>query len=262
MTNDNSNIKNWNIVEELSDMAWGLPADMVRAPDLPMPVFIDEGKGYIGAARQHMESLVAVGMPPHLVDRYERYILAAEATQTKWNTFRNKGRSESTLTIIEQAIDLRGEALATADLALRNNNDGQWRLSNIRDGEGLADTVADMNDLAVLVRDAAPQFEAIKVDAPAMATQLETLGKSLQEALVREDVAKSLSTDKELRDRFYTLSLEPLRELRAFADFAFRKDKGNNRRFAFTSAYKRRHVRKHRRAAKLLNEIIVTDVDQ
>ncbi len=63
---DSSNVKNWDIVVELSDMAWGMPADMVRTPDLPMPVYLDEGKGFIGAAREHLGSLVAVGMPAHL----------------------------------------------------------------------------------------------------------------------------------------------------------------------------------------------------
>ena len=44
--NTNSkNIKNWNIVEELSDMAWGMPADEVRAPDVPMAVYLVEGQG-------------------------------------------------------------------------------------------------------------------------------------------------------------------------------------------------------------------------
>ena len=57
-----------------------------------------------------------------------------------------------------------------------------------------------------------------------------------------------MSTAKELRDRLYTLTLEPIRELRAFADFAFRKDRGNNRRFAFTSTYIRR---RDRRAARV-----------
>ena len=98
-------------------MAWSMPAEMVRTPDLPMAVYLDESKGFIGAGREHLESLVAVGMPAHLVDRCERFIWASEASQAKWNTFRNKGRSESTLTSIEQASEQRTDTLETADLA-------------------------------------------------------------------------------------------------------------------------------------------------
>ena len=104
--------------------------------------------------------------------------------------------------------------------------------------------MADQLDLAQLVRDASPQFAAIRMDPVDLATRLEQTGKQLQEGLSQEEAQKSLSNTKELRDRFYTLCLEPLREMRAFADFAFRKDRSNNRRFAYTSAYKRRINRK------------------
>lgn len=85
-------------------------------------------------------------------------------------------------------------------------------------------------DLAQLCRDAAEQFTAIKVDAGAMAAELDRTGRQLQNSLAGEDAKKSMSSTKELRDRFYTLTLEPIHDLRAFAEFAFRKDKGNRSR--------------------------------
>ena len=115
----------------------------------------------------------------------------------------------------------------------------------------MPDLVADLFDLAQLLRDAPEPFAAIKVDAHAMADALDKTGRQLQNSLAQEDAKKSMSSTKELRDRFYTLALEPLRDLRAFADFAFRKDKGNNRRFAFTSAYIRRRDRKARAKTKI-----------
>ena len=86
-----------------------------------------------------------------------------------------------------------------------------------------------------------------KQDPAGLATQLSQAHEALSQGQAQEHSARSLSVAKEQRDRYYTLCLEPLRELRAFANFAFRGDKGNNRRFAFTSAYTRRANRRYQR---------------
>ena len=237
-------------VEELRPLAEALPATAVKEPDMPVSVYVDEGFGFVVAAREHAVALTAVGMPGELPDTLDRLLRGLQSIQVLWNKEEDKGRTEETIKVVLQATGQRGDALAASDLALRKSSEGQRRLSKIREGEGLPDMVADLFDLAQLLRDAPEPFAAIKVDAGAMAEALDKTGRQLQNSLAQEDAKKSMSSTKELRDRFYTLTLEPLRDLRAFGDFAFRKDKGNNRRFAFASAYIRRRNSRARSRAK------------
>lgn len=245
-------------VQQLMPVAMGLPADSLREPDMPVSHFLDESHGYVAAAREHKKDLMAVGMPEPLIDELELRIQALQQQQTAWNTEQDKGRSEDMKKLIADAEALRGDSLAACDLALRNHADGQRRVSNIREGEGLPDLVADQHDLALLLMDTAPLFTAVKLDPHKMSAQHKEMAGKLEAGLSQEEAQKSVSTAKELRDRLYTLCLEPIREIRAFADFAFRKDRGNNRRFAFTSAYMRRANRRRARLAKAAATAAVT----
>ena len=226
--------------DELKPLALALPASAVRSPEMPIDKFIAEGRGYVVAGREQQDALFAIGMPEDLIDLFDWRLSGLQAAEEFWGRTRNKGRNESGLAIIQDAYDLRGEALAMSDLALRNSLDGQRRLANIREGEGLADLVADLFDLSLLIRDAEELYRAIKVETTEWSDRLARTAKSLQDMQSKEHAEKTLSIDKELRDRFYTLCIEPLREMRAFAAYAFRKDKSTkNLRFIFSSAYQR-----------------------
>ena len=232
--------------DELRPLALSLPAEAVRAPEMPIDKFIAEGRAYVAAGHEQQDALFAIGMPEDLIDLFAWRLTGLQTAELIWGRTRNKGRDESALALIHDACELRGEALAMSDLALRNSLDGQRRLANIREGEGLADTIADLLDLSLLLSDAGDLYRAIKADPAEWSERLARTAKSLQEMLAQEHAEKTLSIDKELRDRFYTLCLEPLREMRAFAAFAFRKDKDNNRRFIFSSAYLRKRIRRYR----------------
>ena len=143
---------------------------------------------------------------------------------------------------------LSGEVLENAELDI-SADEGKRRVSMIREGEGLADLVSDLNDQAVLLTDFRPRFEAIRVDVDAESQKAAKLRDDLQAALAEEDVAKTLTGYKELRDRIFTLTKRSLQELRAFASFAFRKDKTNSRRNLFTSSYIRRKKSQRKRGA-------------
>jgi hypothetical protein len=130
--------------------------------------------------------------------------------------------------------------LSAADLALRHTQKGLDRISMIREGEGLPDLVSDLGDLALLFTDFRPEFVAIKTDVDGDAAKAAKTAFDLKTVLATEDVAKTLTGNKELRDRIYTLTARALDEVRSFATHAFRHDKTNARRNLFTSAYLRR----------------------
>lgn len=211
-----------------------------------MDTFLKEGFAAVAAASDQQAALDAVGLPPDLVPQLSRLLYGLQSAQALWEGEQRHGRSNEVQAKIDALTLRREEALLAGDLACRNNQEGQQRLSAIREGEGLADLVQDGVALGLLLTDAAPLFAAIKFDAEGTARQLTELAGSLQQELSREEAGKTLSTGKDMRDRLYTLCLHPLAELRSFATFAFRNDRNNTRRFAFTSAYNRRRNRKAR----------------
>ena len=62
-------------------------------------------------------------------------------------------------------------------------------------------------------------------------------------------MGKTLSAAKDTRDRVFTLADDAISEIRAYAKFAFRKDRSPSRINLFTSDYNRRRNQRRRRAA-------------
>jgi len=48
-------------IEALRPLAMALPATAVKVPDLPVPIFLDEGFGYVAAGREHLREALAGG---------------------------------------------------------------------------------------------------------------------------------------------------------------------------------------------------------
>lgn len=238
--------ENITIVDGLRPEAMALTADEVVEPDIPVMVMLDELNNTVLAVAQHMAALSAVGVTDEMATQLDRYSKGLRAAQAVWIAEKSRGRGEDHVAQLEEAEALREDLLAAGTLALRNDIAGQRRLSEIREGDSLPDLVDDLNNLAVLLTDKRESFEAIHMDVDNSALQADQLSSALQQMLSTEDVAKSLSDGKETRDRIYVLAKDTLKEIRLFASFAFRKDKSNNRRQIFTSAYMRRRNRKHR----------------
>ncbi len=234
------------VVDTIRETAMSLPADAVRDPDVPIPVVLDEMSTTVIATREHSEALSQVGVTPAMSDTFEKRVNCLKAAQVVWNAEKAKGRTEANIAMNDEAEEVRDDLVASAGLALRNNPGGLRRLEIIREGDSLPDLIADLQDLAVLITDARPLFEAINMDVDESSAKASRLSKDLQKTLATAEVAKTLSNSKEMRDRIYTLTKESLKEIRLFAAFAFRKDKSNNRRSLFTSAYLRRKNRKYK----------------
>ena len=238
------------VVDMVRDVAEGLTPDEVREPDMPVMVMLDELSNTVLAAKEHMAALAAVGVTEEMVARLERYTNGLRAAQAICVAERTRGRNDDNIAQVEDAETLREDLMAGATLALRNDTDGQRRVAEIREGEGLADLIDDLRNLSILITEKRSLFEAINMDVDTMATKASETSQGLQQMLSEEDVAKSLTNSKEMRDRVYTLAKDALKEIRLFAAYAFRKDKSNNRRLVFTSAYMRRKNRRRNRPSE------------
>ena len=207
---------------------------------------VDEGFAIVLAARENYDVLSKVGVTHEMIDHYEQLLFSMSSSQSIWQMERRGGRNEETAAMIEEAEQLRNYLNDAAELALRNNLEGQRRLETIREGDGIPDLVSDLDLYTLLLTEAKPLFEAICINVDEQANRAAGMRDSLRKVLAVEDVAKALSGSKEMRDRIYTLVKEKQQELRMFASFAFRGDKTNKRRGLFASSYLRKRNRRAR----------------
>ncbi len=237
------------VVAEVGHLAAAIPAEAIRDLDMPMPTAIDEGFAVVLAARENYDALSRVGVTHAMIDHYEQLLLSMSSSQSIWQMERRGGRNEETAAMIDEAEKLRNFLTDAAELALRNNLEGQRRLETIREGDGIPDLVSDLDLFTLLLTEAKTLFEAIHIDVEEQANRAGGMRDSLRKVLAEEDVAKALSGSKEMRDRIYTLVKDKQQELRMFASFAFRDDKTNKRRGLFASSYLRKRDRRARARA-------------
>jgi len=241
-------------------LARALPVDAVREPEMPIDVFLREGRAVLAGCAEHEGALAAVGVTTEMRATADKYLSALDSTETIWQAER-KGAARRTefAKLIGEGEAVRSDILAAGDLALRKSQEGQERLSRIREGEGLPDLAMDLGECAVLLTDARSLFEAISYPVDDKAQDAARLRDAISAGLAAEDAGKTLSQAKDDRDRVYTLARESISELRAFARFAFRDDRTPARRNLFASDWVRRKNRKATTAATATGTTSVTD---
>jgi hypothetical protein len=231
------------VMQGIKERAEAIAEEDVLEPELPVMIFIKEVGIAASGAREHFLDLAKVGFKESMIQTLEADLAALSSAQALWNTERRGGRSEAAQQIVDECEECRLDLLSASDLALRKQAAGQRRISLIREGEGLADLIADLKDLALLITDFKALFLEINLDVDQAPKQAVQLAGDLQNVLSTEKVGKTLTGYKALRDRCYTLTKESLEEVRSFAARAFRKDKTDTRKNLFTSAYLRRQNR-------------------
>lgn len=223
-------------IDRARALARALPAAAVHEPSRRTADLLRDARSVASACRLHAAALAARGLPAHAADDLVARADALSQAQALWLADRRSGlRTESTALVLADADALRDEAIAVAGLALRKSRDGQERLASLRDGEGIADLIADLADLAALARDAADAFEDVNEDPAALEARLLKACKKVESALATSDAGHVVSSAKDLRDRLAVLVEDSLDEIRAFAAVAFRADGDNARRGAFAS---------------------------
>jgi hypothetical protein len=223
-------------IDRARALARALPAVAVHEPVRRTTDLLRDARSVAAACRVHGAGLAARGLPAHAADDLVARADALSQAQALWLADRRSGlRAEATAVLLADADALRDDAIAVAALALRKSRDGQERLASLRDGEGIADLIADLVDLAALARDAADAFEDVNEDPAALESRLLKTARKLDAALSNADAGHVVSSAKDLRDRLAVLVEDALDEVRAFAAVAFRADADNVRRGAFAA---------------------------
>ncbi len=227
------------------DRLLALPSEEVDAPDLPMATALQEANDLLTLLREQpvWEKLSAVGVDETQRDELDQAIGAARAAQSRWAVTRDRQKSDAQRERETSGLALRANLLAACRFNLRSDRVAQGTLSAIAQGEGIADLIQDLNDLALLIEQKPDAFARdATFDAAKQVEEARSLASTLAAGTSNERLATDQAQAVDLRNRAYTHLDDLVSSLREAGRYACRADEGLRKRFS--SAYLSRRRRR------------------
>ncbi|WP_438422224.1 hypothetical protein [Aquimarina macrocephali] len=218
-----------------------LPQEKIKAPTLPVDVFIQEAENLYVWTEEDKEVLLAKGLGWEMfIEDLPIRTGACRYAQAMWMKERYS-REEASKVWKEKspkAYEFRNDLLADLRFAFRKRPDLIARVRAIADGEGDADMIQDLMDISVLGKANVRELEKTKYDLRNLELAAQK-SDALAELLAKANgTTLDNSKAKESRDRAFTHLKEAVDEVRDTGKYAFRKDP--ERYKGYISQYKRR----------------------
>ena len=127
----------------------------VRSPDQPIDVYFQETEDLLA----HVEAnglrslLVSEGLDENVIPEIASALAAARLAQTEWTLINAREKPTDQQELEVKGYALRARAVKKARFTVRKHKSAQTTISNIVEGEGLADLVQDLDDLAKLIEE-------------------------------------------------------------------------------------------------------------
>lgn len=195
----------------------------IKTPRIPIGIYIQEGENLYQWCREDKEKLTGAGLNWNLVEELPDRCEALQQAQGTWISERKK-KKEAEKIWAERSVEayqLRDELLHTLRYAYRKTPDLLVKISFVSKGDGHADMLQDLNDLAILGADHPGPLKAINFDfsklelAARMSDELsDLLGRANAEILQREEA-------KIKRDKAYTYLKALVDEIRECGKYVF-----------------------------------------
>jgi len=218
-----------------------IPSTEVDAPQIPVATILQEANDLLTLVRDPKvwSSLEAVGLTTATRDELERMIGATRATQSLWTVSRDRSKSDAQREREERGATLRSDLLAACRFNLRDDRTALATLGAISQGDGVADLVQDLSDLATLIEQRRAAFERDKTFDPSKrAEEARSLSSEIAAGISGERSTSDQTAALELRDRAYTRLDDLVSTVREAGRYAFRSDA--KLRGRFVSAFLRR----------------------
>ena len=199
-----------------------LAKEEVSSPTMPVPVFCAQGELLRVAALRDHDRLVAAGVAPTVFDAFGTQLSALATAEAEWQIYRLQGRPQAQLELEDSAFEQRNEAIAAVQWGLREVPDAVARLSHIREGQGLVDTLADLEELAVLLRTHADKVAIPGYDARAEALKCERKAAEVRTGAAQWKLDQTQAELLDRRNRAFTLAAKTAGMIRSGAQYAFR----------------------------------------
>lgn len=200
-----------------------IPDEEAQVPTIPVDVYLQEAENLYHWSRDDQEQLATIGITSEQIEDLPVRTGACRETQSIWfkDRYSQQEAQRDWSRLSPQTYDLRNELLHTFRYAYRKDLVILGRISAIAEGDGHADMIQDLNDLAVLGRENQAPLEAIGFDLSKLdlaATKADEMGNLL--GLANGDKADQ-NQSKLLRDKAYTYLKELVDEIRDAGKYLF-----------------------------------------
>lgn len=219
-------------------------ADVIE-PEIPFAVAAQEWADLatVVANPAVRSRLLAVGLSAAMLDTLANDIDASRAAQSEWAVVRDRSKSQGLRSLEEKGYALRQSLLQSCRWNLRHNRIALVALTGIAEGEGVADLVQDLLDLAYLIETNMAVFAGDQsFDAQTGMQEARSVAGDLQAGASAEKLTTEQTAAKDLRDRAYTYTADRVTQIRLAGRYVFRDDPAMASKFA--SAYRRRQRRR------------------
>lgn len=237
-------------LDTLRPLLEAIAIEEIHEPNLPIVVALQEAHDLHTAIHKDdtWARLLAVGVAPAMLEGLPVAVTATRQAQSEWTVIRDRGKAQAQRDREAAGVALRADLMAACRWNLRGDAPAQAVLDAIAQGEGVADLVQDLLDLAMLIGRHEAAFDGDDTfDAAAQAEASRSTAAEISAGLSEARTPGDHQSAKLLRDRAYTHLDGLMTELREAGRYAFRKEP--QRAAAFTSEHLRRERRRARRRA-------------
>lgn len=226
------------------ELIQAIPDAAIQIPNQPVDSFLQESENLYHWSLDDAAQLNPVGISTNMLTDLQVRAGTCREAQSIWNKdFRSQKEAQKEWTgISPAAYELRNDLLHTMRFAYRKEDPLISRVAAISQGDGHADMIQDLNDIAVLGKENPDQLSIVGFDLTELDTAA-TKADELADLLARANGDRAEQNDsKIIRDKAYTHLKELVDEIRETGKYVFRKDK--TRFKGYTSSYWKKKKRR------------------
>ncbi len=235
-------------LQDLAPVFKAMPAEEVEAPDMPVANVVQEANDLYVLLNENdpiRTRLVKVGLEESTVPALRQATGALQEAQSRWRMIRSgkKGKAQRQLEARANARKL--DLLAACRWNLRKDDKASATVSAISEGDGTADLVQDLNDLATLMGSRLAAFTTDETfDADEAIAEARRLAQEVRQGTSEERAEQARGEAKDLRDKAFTHLSDLVDDVREAGRYAYRGDE------AKLAAFQSRYLRRRRTRAR------------
>ena len=194
-------------LESLRTVLEAIPAAEVHSPDQPVQIYFQETDDVLEhiTANGLAQLLFDEGLEEEALSAIPQALAAAREAQTAWTLVNERAKPQEQRDLEARGYELRTKVSKKARFALRKSNAALAVLSQILEGEGIADLVQDLDDLRMLISHHVAAFARNKnFDLEATKNELSELALNIRKGLSGFRMNPEQAKAVELRNRAWT----------------------------------------------------------
>jgi hypothetical protein len=215
----------------------------VKEPAMPVDVFTQESEDLYHWCQSDKEKLTVAGLDWTLVDDLPARASACREAQSIWVTERRtrKQAGQDWKAKSPAAYDLRNQLLHSFTFAYRGAPEILSHVAEIRDGNGNADMIQDLNDLSVLGKAHIAGLQSINFDTALLDTAASTSYEMSTILAMANGDRNQESVAKTIRDKAYTYLKQVVDEINVCGKYVMWQTP--ERLLGYASTYQRKKER-------------------